>query len=387
MNLGMNKKWFTIVLSWRVLLVLVVAAAAWLIPYRPDFAFTALPFEAPAVTQKLPPVIWLHANFDGVLYLMNASQSLLAEPRYFPLFPLLIKLTSLHWGSGQITSWHVWAGILVAQLFFLADLWLFYKLLKLDFSDRITTQTILALLFFPSSFFFVMVYSSSVFLFWVLGAFGFARHQKWWISFVMVGLASVTWLPGILLPLPIFWEWWQSRTLEKQKKLQPQILLWLGVVAGPLLTLVLANQVSYGDPLKFLHSQGELHNGRSTSQIVLPFITAIRYLKILITLSPKLEEWWIALLEILTAVWASVALILNWRLKLRPSYQLYALLVIALPLLSGTFSGFPRYILLAFPFWITLGHVPKKYFYPLAAAMFLLQIALLCLFVRGYYVA
>jgi hypothetical protein len=55
----------------------------------------------------------------------------------------------------------------------------------------------------------------------------------------------------------------------------------------------------------------------------------------------------------------------------------------ALPVLSGTFSGLPRYLLIIFPIYLVLALKIKKGQWGIALALFVLQMILLVCFSRG----
>ncbi len=372
------KSLWKLIIGWRLLLLLVSLIATLVLRYRPDFLYSSLGFEH---------FIWSWANFDGVLYLENAAGSLLAEPRFLPLFPLLIKLFSLRWLVATPLSVQAGVGLVITHVAFgLSLIWL-YQLLKLDYPELVAKRALWFLVLFPTSFFLVALYGESIFLALVLGAFLSARHKQWWLSFACVGLASVTRLPGILLLIPIAWEWWVSNRTSQKPQFNFEKLLPLAVAVLPLILLVVANFQTFGDPLKFVHAQGELANGRSTSALVFPLIVFWRYLNILTSLSPQIFEWWIALLELGSGLLAVAVVYFSWKLKLRASYQLYSLAMMALPFLSGTLSGFPRYVVIVFPLFLLLAHVPKNWGRLVLISCAILQMLLVALFTRGYFVA
>jgi hypothetical protein len=119
-------------------------------------------------------------------------------------------------------------------------------------------------------------------------------------------------------------------------------------------------------------------------------VTIYRYLKIFLTVSFQQYEFWIAALEFGSLVFAITGLFFAYIKKVRPSYLLFSFSILSLPILSGTLTGFPRYLLLGFPIFIglTLSLDQKKLYYNLfIIASLILQFILLMLFARGWFVA
>lgn len=148
------------------------------------------------------------------------------------------------------------------------------------------------------------------------------------------------------------------------------------------------NYLKWGDWLYFLHAHGQLGNGRSTTSIVLPFQTLYRYAKILMTVSFAAFEWKIAFLELSVFVLGCILLYVGWKQKIRRSYLAFSALCFFLPAFSGTFSGLPRYFIVCFSFFISMGMLKSKLAKILLASVFaILQVVLLSYFAKGYFIA
>jgi hypothetical protein len=143
--------------------------------------------------------------------------------------------------------------------------------------------------------------------------------------------------------------------------------------------------------LYFVQAHGELGNSRVVAGIVWPWQVAWRYLQILVTVSPAQYEWWVAVLEVGFGAFAAVILVWMWRRQWRLTYLVQAGVMLLLPLASGTFSGFPRYVLSIVGSYVFLAHVvsqrPAWQRYTLFAVSFALQVGLVVLFSRGYFIA
>lgn len=365
------------------------------LPFRANNEFTALwhyTSKYPVVESEL---VYPWANFDGVHYLGIASRGYVDEGRFMPLFPAITRLVaeiftpfSMPTNYGGVIFW---SGMLVSNVSTVAALVVLYRLLMLDYSPQTSKKAILFLLAFPTAFIFGALYTEGLFLLLTVSAFWFARKRQWFFSAVAVMLLSVTRLTGLLVLFPILYELYVLEMKPTKKGAFKTVTPLLWFMLSPLLLLAYAyyNYVTWGDPLYFVHAHGALGNSRAVSSLVFPVVTLYRYIKILITVSPNIYEYWVAVIELASLLVSAVGLFLVWKQKLRGSYLLYSLVLVLLPVLSGTLSGYPRYILPAFPFFLafakTLDH-KERWSMAVLAMSFLLQALLVALFVRGYYV-
>jgi Gpi18-like mannosyltransferase len=158
-------------ISWRVLTLLPIFLGVFLLSYRSGYGYTNI-FDTEALT--FSKAIYSLANFDGVRYLAIALRGYVTEGAFFPLFPLIIKLLSF-WSSNVTVLF--WVGLLFSNLCFLAALVFLYKLLRLDYSKKISEETIFLILVFPVVFFYGAVYSESLFLLLLVLTFYFVRQK------------------------------------------------------------------------------------------------------------------------------------------------------------------------------------------------------------------
>lgn len=388
------KKLFLIFVVWRAIVFAVGAIAPTFLQFRPDFGYTEYSYylekKLPSWQEAIEP--W--ANFDGVHYLHIASRGYDNEWRFFPLFPMLIWTLSL--GSSSVV---LPIGFFISQLIAWTGIYWLYRLMRLDFSAKKSLHIITLLLIFPTSFFFGAVYTESFFLLLATGSLYAARTHKWPIAGLLAIAASATRIVGIVLVPVLLIELWTQYSSSSQKAnsyrsaLTPWIRIhWkkIAIIMSGALGLILYmlyQQRVAGDPLLFLKGHTELGNSRSLG-LVNPLQTGFRYLKILYSLSPKLYEWWIALLELGVFLIGTATLVLAWFQKMRPSYWWYCLLGFLIPTLSGTFTGLPRYVIILFPFFLSLALIKKKWLLPTYVLLALPWLVIFtALFARGYFVA
>lgn len=391
-----SKKFFISILklciSWRLLIFIPIFFAVVILPYRATHTYTQLSYFYDLDGLLKQPFLSAWANFDGVHYINIATRGYVDEGRFLPLYPILIKnLSSLFFFLKPISSAFV-SGFLISLVSMYFSCVLLFKLVKLDFKDKIAFKTTILLFLLPASFFFAAIYTESLFLLLTLGAFYAMRTRRWLLATFCIMLASIARLPGILLIIPLVHEmyvqrvWWQTYSL---------------MLLTPLLILMYSwfNFVTWGDPLYFVHAHSALGNSRETSGLVFPLVTVWRYVKILFTVSPTTYDYFVAVVEFLHLLIASAGVLyiswLSYKGKMRTSYVLFTWAVLSLPVLSGTLSGFPRYMLVAFPLVVSAAYFAdsnnsRKVTF--ATRCFLgvsviLQVILLGLFARGYFVA
>jgi len=351
-----------ILVVWRLFLNIVSLLARNIIPQRMGF---------------LGPSVW--ANFDGVHYLSIAKRSYVQyEQAFFPLYPWLIKRLSLLLDNNLLLS-----SFLISYLSFFISLVLFFKLVELDFNKKVAKRTLLFLLMFPTSFFFISVYTESLFLALILGSFYAARKKKWWLAGILGGLASATKLTGIILLLALIIEWMEQ---SKKKRLIKK-LSWFILIPSGLLFYMFYLWKSVKDPLFFFHAQPAFGANRSGGKLILFYQVIWRYIKIFFTVPIQNYDFWIAVLEFIVTILFLYLAIISY-FKVRKSYGLFSILIIILPTLTGTFSSMPRYVLPAFSIFILLGSLKLGKISYLIYGFFVIFLALLTgLFVQGWWVA
>jgi len=330
----MSKKDFLFILysflSWRVLLFVILFFAVKSVPLQEHFLGGGMQAYLKS------PWLWNWANFDGEHYLAIAKDGYhLAEQAFFPLYPLLIKLL----GGG------VWAGLIISNTsFFLALLGLF-KLLKIDFSEKISKSAIILLLLFPTSFYFGAVYTESLFLCLVVWSFYFFRKEKYLFAGILGAFASATRIIGVIL-LAVY-------LIELFLKKKFRVIHYsLFIILVGLLAYMFYLYKVYGDPLMFLHALPTFGEQRSSTPILLPQVIFRYVFKIL----PNLNYSYFAgtfstVMEFVVGIMFLVVSIFSF-FKLRLSYSLFLVLGYIIPTLSGSFSSLPRYVLVLFPAFI-----------------------------------
>ena len=392
---------------WRIVLF-GIAVTAQRFPFVPRFPYS----DIYLIPSSLPPWVWGWANFDGVHYLTIAKTGYSAQftQTFFPLYPIFVRIVSLLIHDKFL----ILSGILISFIAMALGVHVFYKLLSLDYDRDQIIYILLFLFLFPTSFYFGALYTEALFFFLVITAFWCARTNRWWLSGICGMLASATRITGIFLLPALLWEWlYQKSSTFRRHSLQNdsrktnskfQIKVALKSAAGimwdslrsPVLYLVPLGlifymvflQWKYGDALLFWHAQSVFGAERASNSFVFPLQVVWRYLKILKAIPFPAYAFWLALGE-LSAFIVSVGFLISAHLsRVRFSYLVFSWLVIIVPTLTGTFSSLPRYVLMVFPMFISLGLIKNKAIKLLVMAVSVLLLTYLTsLFIRGLWVA
>ncbi len=359
----------TILIVWRVMTFIPLVVAAYIIPVnKSPVSYIYSYIDSTISINSIFLYPW--ANFDGIHYLNIAWFGYTNQARFFPLFPLILRVFNT-----------LELNIVLATLIFFTAVYFFKKLVALDFSNQIAMRSVIYLLLFATSFFFVGIYSEGLFLLLVVLTFYFARKKMWFISILCAVLLMATRFVGVAIFPALIFEF-----VTNEKKLK-KIVLFLLVPSG-LLAYSVFNFYKWHNFFYFIQAQGELGNNRSVNSIVLFPQTIFRYAKILSTISISSYGWTIAFLELGTFLFASFFLYIAWKKKIRISYLIFAFINFAIIVSTGTFSAMPRYVLTVFPIFIAMALIENKVFrlayITVSPVMFFI---LLMLFSRGYFVA
>src|SRR5918993_4313942 len=155
--------------------------------------------------------IWSH--WDGEHYVRLAMGGYLhppdnVSPAFFPLYPLLLRSFAELFG-GPITkeALSVWAPLL-SLLFLPFALYFIYHIALEGWGESVARGTVLILALFPTTFFLNAAYTESLFLALSAGSVWAMRVRKdLLLACVLAGLASATRNVGVILIVPLAYEW------------------------------------------------------------------------------------------------------------------------------------------------------------------------------------
>lgn len=201
--------------------------------------------------EKVPPnffqftqIAWNRWDAPHYLYLAEHWYTSIGDEGnfivFFPLYPLIVK------GAVFLLSDPAIAGIFISIVFYLIGSYLFYKLVAIDYPEKIARWATIALAIFPTAYFFNAPYTESLFLLTFSTALFAARKEKWILAGIFAGLATVARPLGFLVFVAILIEWF----LDKKRRWLNLPVITLPTLAGGIYYLYL-NQSIFGNPFQF----------------------------------------------------------------------------------------------------------------------------------------
>jgi hypothetical protein len=351
---------------WRSRLLIWVAGAAAFLVLGPISAVVrtfdptglSLSFGTLGNALAAPAVRW-----DAIWYLRIAhdAYSTSAEARFFPLYPLLIRVGSLLTGSPVI------AGVLISMISLFVALELIRRLTELELGAAPARATISFIAFGPLAVFLSAVYSEALFLALSAGTFYAARRGRWaWVG-ILGGLAATTRIAGFLMfapallmyyfgprsdtePMPVR-SWWKPLYRARPD------LLWLLLIPAAAALVETYLMLRGLGPSATVSAQEKY----SDHAIVFPLVGAWQGMvgawHQLMNFHPGTYSGQ-ELFQLGALVAGCVALVGVFR-RLPLAYGVYValdfLLHLSTPTQSDTLLGFDRYVSLRFPLFMWLG--------------------------------
>jgi hypothetical protein len=230
----------------------------------------------------------------------------------------------------------LWAGLLISNLAFLAALIVLFALTAEEYSLAIARRTLVLLAVFPTSFFFLAPYGESLYLLFVLIAFREARRARWGTMAASGIAASLTRAVGWVMAPALLVDTW--------RKGRAAVTAALVTASGMVGYLVYWR--TRGNVLAPFEAQTAWHR-----EFRSPLWTLARGTTLGIQGATAPGGWyWTVDLVITIVVVAAVCI--GWR-HLRPTYQVYAAMSIAVPVLypfpPRPLLSMPRFLLVVFP--------------------------------------
>jgi Gpi18-like mannosyltransferase len=258
---------------------------------------------------------------------------------FFPLYPKLASALpfSSFAVSGMVLS-NVAFGFALVLLGVLAR--------RYGLASEDAERAIFYVAFFPTSYFFSLPMTESLFLALSLGCVLAGREGRWWIAGLLGGLAALTRFPGLLLMIPLALLFFVER---REKKFAHVAALAL-VPAGTAAFMWYLRQVA-NDPFAFANVQGNW--GRSPGWFWRPLVAYLA------DPSHVGSAWNLVTLNFLIALLLVVAAI---ALLVRRQWSMgaYTLASVLLPLSTSSLQSIARYALVIFPFFFVLAVAGRR---------------------------
>jgi hypothetical protein len=316
--------------------------------------------------------IWSH--WDGAWYTQIAAEgygaSAPASTAFFPLYPLLVRsFGELFGGPLSQQALSVWAP-LISLAFLPFALYFIYQIALQGWGERVARGSVLTVAFFPTTFFLNSAYTESLFLALSAGSVWAMRVRKdLLLACVLGGFAAATRNVGMFLVVPLFVEWIGQGGLSGGVGRKVRGLIYLGLVPGGLVTYMGYLWLRFGDPLLFYSAQEYWERRHTAPLTLLSDIVTEAYASLAdmfgaafpanSALGGIVERIQSAndAYALLFLIFAVALFALGFRV-LPLSLSLYTLLLLITAVSFGKpttpLMGFSRYVLVAFPLFITL---------------------------------
>jgi hypothetical protein len=254
---------------------------------------------------------------------------------FFPLYPLSLRV------AAAITGGYLLTGILLSNIFFLPALILSHKTaLAFGLDEEGADRAVFYLAAFPTSYFFSLPQTESLFLLLTVGSFYAALRERWWLAGAVGALATATRFSGIFLLPALAVLYWQRHGFRPRSNVLGLLLVPLGLLSFMLyLRMITGNAFAFKDVLAAW--------GRTTGFFMRTLFEYVIHPRVVS------ESWNFRLLNFAAAVTA-LACGVVFAKRRQWSLSLYTLLSIIAPLSSLLLQSHARYVLTIFPVFMLL---------------------------------
>ena len=346
---------FLLFISSRLILLLAVAFSARFIPEKSGSEYWNVGPSWNTYLLRYDSGWYLKIAVEGYTYDGN---DLVQQPVvFYPLYPLVSRIFSRILDIDQTITL-----LIVSNLSISLAVLLIFKLIKNEYSEDIALNAIMLLCYFPTSLFFSTGYTESLTLLIIACFFLLLKAEHYIPAAVCAGLAMAARSTGIVL-LPILL-WAILKRFLKQHNMGIIYALIYMTLAMLLATSGLWSYMIYlwmnfNQPWAFMTAQRAWHGndiGNNFLKVMTlqPFYHLGDVLRVGLE-TYTLDPWFFLLFLVLTCLFGRI---------LSVPYNVYILGILFLPYftLSGRsgFKSFTRYIILAFPVFIIIGHILKR---------------------------
>lgn len=284
----------------------------------------------------------------------NAS-SFAGITNFYPLYPLLMRAIAVPFSvlipfPLAVTI----SGVSLSAFAFLWSIVLLLRLFRERTDEHTAVRAAIYMLVFPTAFFFLTVYTESLYLLLSIAMFSFIKRSRWILAGFVGGLASLTRPIGVMLLIPFLISFLSG---ERRHRSAAVVSVALFLCLYALLPIFM--WIKFNDPWRYMtgvsawglyppfsaHFVGE--NLRSEAQQLFSFLrTGPAGVYILI------QHIASVLLGMAAAVWC-------WRRRL-VAWSLYCAIGVLLPIATGDLFGEARYVLILFPVFLMLAREGRR---------------------------
>jgi hypothetical protein len=167
---------------------------------------------------------------------------------FFPLYPMLLRAGVLVTHRSYIT-----VALFISNVALLPALLYLWKLAAWERHRSVARRTVLYITVFPTALFLFAGYTESLYLLFTVASFYHLRRRAWILAGTYGALASATRVTGILLLVPLAYEYGRDRNFSL-RRVDWQVVSLLLVPLGLVAFMVYLGQ-TVNDPLAFSHHQ------------------------------------------------------------------------------------------------------------------------------------
>jgi hypothetical protein len=296
------------------------------------------------------------------------------DTAFFPLYPVLIKAANLVFKKSYIS------GLFISNLTFLIAILLLFNLVERFYGIEVAKRSILLLSVYPFSFYFIAVYTESLFLLAVVCAFYFGEKRLWFLGGMSAAAAGATRVVGGITMVALLILYLEHIDFD-WRKIRPNILwILLGAIGPGGYMLFLA--MRFGSALQFVRSQSVAGWGADMGwEQVIKVVQDAWSLQALS--SGQYQA--IYFINLLVFPIAIVLALLAWRLP-RKAYGVWSVLTILASFSLWRSMG--RFTAVVFPLFIVAALLVRtdRWFQSIAYVSILLLSLFTIMFVHWYWV-
>lgn len=278
---------------------------------------------------------------------------------FYPLYPFLMKILNL------ITKNSLLSGVIISNVCILFASYYLYKLVKIDFDEKVSLSAVKYMLIFPFAFYFGIVFTESLFIMLSIIFFYHLRKKNWVLAGFFGFLSSITKNQGILLLAPAIIEIIISLNISDfryillhKKALLASFLkkfVWMLFIPTGFGTYLLLNKTITGSWFKFLEYQSN-HWHHKFNFLPKTLEYHFYYLTKPDSHMHTISIWGPQLVLIALVIF----LMIYGLKKLRGSYLIYTFLYTVVIYSTTWLISGSRYIACLFPVYILIALISQK---------------------------
>ena len=303
----------------------------------------------------------------------GSEKPIILSYAFFPFYPILIHLFAIPLSLLQLNpiATATLAGVVISALGLLAAMLALYELTYEKLSGDGAMRAVFYLLIFPTSFYFVQVYSEGLFVGLAFGCLAMLKRKHLVLAAILAGIATLTRAVGVMLVIPMAISWirtkdWYGLDMEWDQlyfKRPPWRPIWHALLAfTPLIVYLIWKFSYYGAMFDYVETE---FFGRAPVNLGRGFSMWTEYFYAVVTGRDRFQTDFIVssafrihyLLEACFSALGFAAILRG--LKSDPEVAWFSLAAFLIAWVSGP-PGIQRYMLVAPALYITLARWGKN---------------------------